>query len=131
MERLYRSGWLGLSALIVLAAAPVFAASEMIDRGGAVLGGLDKITARVSSFEAAIGETARFGTLLITIRACREAAPEDAPEAAAFLEIRDVKPDEDPESMFNGWMFASSPALSALQHPVYDVWVTGCSEKKP
>lgn len=110
---------------------PARAASDMIERDGAALQGLDKITARVSAFEIAVGQTARFGSLLITLRACREAPPIDPPEAAAFLEIKDVKPDEDPENLFSGWMFASSPALSTLEHPVYDVWVTGCRDKKP
>ena len=122
-----------MGAVLGLLAAPVpgFAASEMVDRGGAVLQGLDKITARVSSFSVDVGETAHFGTLLITLRACREAPPIDPPEAAAFLEVKEVRPDEQPEALFSGWMFASSPALSALEHPVYDVWVTACRDKKP
>ncbi len=109
---------------------PAATGSEMTDRSVAVLQGLDKITARVSTFEVAVGETARFGTLLITLRACREAPPIDPPEAAAFLEISEVKPDEAAAALFSGWMFASSPALSALEHPIYDVWVTGCHDKK-
>jgi hypothetical protein len=117
-------------AAFVLAPATGSAASEMVDKGTAVLQGLDKITARISTFEVAVGDTARFGTLLITVHACREAPPIDPPEAAAFLEIKEVKPDEAPAARFSGWMFASSPALSALEHPIYDVWVTGCHDKK-
>ena len=112
----------------VLMAAGTALASEMTDRGAATLQGLDKITARVSAIEVNVGETARFGSLLITLRACREAPPIDPPEAAAFLEIKEVKPDEQPEAVFSGWMFSSSPALSALEHPIYDVWVTGCRD---
>ena len=121
-----------ISVLVLSASLPAFgvAASEMSDRGVAVLQGLDKITARVSRFDVAVGETARFGTLLVTLRACREAPPIDPPEAAAFLEIKEVKPGEAPTALFSGWMFASSPALSALEHPIYDVWVTGCRERK-
>jgi hypothetical protein len=114
----------------LFATLPAQAASEMVDRDIAVLQGLDKVTARISTFEVAVGETARFGTLLITLRACREAPPIDPPEAAAFLEIKEVKPDEEPVTRFSGWMFASSPALSALEHPIYDVWVTGCHDRK-
>ncbi len=123
---------LTISVLVLSASLPAFgvAASEMSDRGVAVLQGLDKITARVSRFDVAVGETARFGTLLVTLRACREAPPIDPPEAAAFLEIKEVKPGEAPTALFSGWMFASSPALSALEHPIYDVWVTGCRERK-
>ena len=125
--------WLAVAVTMsatVLDGAPA-AASEMIDRSAAVLGGLDKTTARVSTIEVAVGQTATFGTLLITVRACREAAPIDPPEAAGFLEIKDDKPDEGSEQLFSGWMFASSPALSALEHPVYDVWVTACRDTKP
>ncbi len=115
------------AAMMVAGAVPV-AASEMTDRSGATLQGLDKITARVSGITVDVGETAHFGSLLITLRACREAPPIDPPDAAAFMEIKEVKPDEDPEQVFSGWMFASSPALSALEHPIYDVWVTGCRD---
>ena len=92
----------------------------------AVMQGLDKITARVSKFEAPIGETVRFGSFEIVVRACQKTPPEEPPESTAFLEITDVRPDEPARVVFKGWMFASSPALSAVEHPVYDVWVTGC-----
>lgn len=91
-----------------------------------VMQGLDKVTARVSTFDAPVGQTVKFGSLEITPRTCRKRPPEETPESAAFLEIRDVKPGEKPKLIFSGWMFASSPALSALQHPVYDVWVLDC-----
>ena len=118
------------AAMMVAGAAPGALASEMADRSGATLQGLDKITARVSAIEVDVGETARFGSLLITLRACREAPPIDPPEAAAFLEIKEVKPDEKPEAVFSGWMFSSSPALSAMEHPIYDVGVTACRDAK-
>lgn len=95
----------------------------------AVLQGLDKVTARVSTFEAAIGDTVRFGTLDIMVRACDKKPPEETPESAAFLDIWEVRPGEPAVSVFRGWMFASSPALSALEHPVYDVWVLDCASK--
>jgi hypothetical protein len=92
----------------------------------AVLQGLDKVTARISTFEAPIGVPVRFGSLEITARTCQKRPPEETPESAAFLEIRDIKPGESPVTVFTGWMFASSPALNALEHPVYDVWTTDC-----
>jgi hypothetical protein len=92
----------------------------------AVLQGLDKVTARISTVDALIGEVAHFGTLEITPHACFKTPPEEPPESAAFLEIWDAKPGEAREELFTGWMFASSPALSALEHPVYDVWVLDC-----
>lgn len=92
----------------------------------AQLQGLDKITARVSTFLAPIGQPVRFGTLVITARACRKRPPTETPESVAFLEIDDRKPGQDQVVLFKGWMFASSPALNALEHPVYDVWVLDC-----
>ncbi len=92
----------------------------------AVLQTLDKITGRVRTAETPIEQTLRFGTLDIMVRACRKKPPEETPESAAFIEIREVKPGETPRTLFTGWMFASSPAISALEHPVYDVWVIDC-----
>ena len=92
----------------------------------AVLQGLDKTTARVSTVEAPVGGMARFGTLEIVARACHKKPPTEPPESAAFLEIVDVRPDSPAVRVFSGWMFASSPAVSALEHPVYDVWVIDC-----
>lgn len=92
----------------------------------AVLQGLDKVTGRVSTIDAPMRTTVHFGTLEITPHACYKTPPEETPEAAAFLEIAEVTPDQPRREWFTGWMFASSPALSALEHPVYDVWVLDC-----
>ncbi len=118
--------WVGcaLAALGAAAGAPVAWAGEPV----AVLQGLDKVTARVSAIEAPLNRVVRFGTLEITVRACHKTPPEEPPESAAFVEIRDVKPGELGSDLFVGWMFASSPALSALEHPVYDIWVLDCAE---
>ena len=110
------------AALLALAPAPAAAANQ------ALLQGLNKITARVSPIEAPVDGAVMFGTLSITMRTCWKAPPEEPPESAVFLEIDDVKPGEDAVRLFTGWMFASSPALSALEHPVYDVWVLDCRE---
>lgn len=112
--------------LAALAASPVAA----LEGSGAALQGLDKVTARISSFEAPIGADVRFGTLDIEVKRCVKAPPEESPESAAFIEIKEVRPDETPRVLFLGWMFASSPALSALEHPVYDVWIKDCLNVK-
>lgn len=97
------------------------------DKGpAAILQGLDKVTARISTFAAPLGKTVSFGALRIVARACKKHPPEETPESSAFLEIEEVKPDEAPTKLFSGWMFASSPALSSLEDPVYDVWVIDC-----
>lgn len=92
----------------------------------AVLQTLDKVTGRVRTMDAPVEQTMRFGTLDIMVRTCRKRPPEETPESAAFVEVRDIKPGETPKTLFTGWMFASSPAVSALEHPVYDVWVLDC-----
>jgi hypothetical protein len=91
-----------------------------------VLRGLDKITAHVSNIQAPVGKTVSFGALRITARACDKHPPEETPESSAFLEIVEVRPGEPPRQLFSGWMFASSPALSAMENPIYDLWVLDC-----
>jgi hypothetical protein len=93
----------------------------------AVLQGLDKVTARVTVLKAPVGQEIAFGTLRITARACYQTPPTEPPESAAFLEIRALDGDR-LDLAFSGWMFASSPAISALEHPVYDVWVIDCED---
>ena len=68
----------------------------------------------------------RFGSLWITPRACHKKPPEEAPEAAAFLEIDQQNPNEPRLALMRGWVFASSRGLNALEHPVYDVWLVDC-----
>jgi hypothetical protein len=117
-------GGLALTVLLGLLDGRGVAASYPADT--VILQGLDKITARVSTIEAPVGKPVAFGSLSITARHCDKNPPEETPEAAAFLEIVDAKPGETPVKLFSGWMFASSPAVSALEHPVYDVWVIDC-----
>jgi hypothetical protein len=115
-----------LLTLLTAITLPGRALAEMIGEPVALLQGLDKITARVSKFEAPVGSPVQFGTLSIRVRDCEKAPPEDPPESAAFIEIDELRPGEDRVRVFSGWMFASSPALSALEHPVYDVNVLDC-----
>ena len=112
------------TVLLVSAICPEVAAEPY---GSAVLQALDKVTARVSKFEAPVGDSVRFGTLHIIARACDKRPPEETPESAAFLDISEIKPGETTEGVYRGWMFASSPALAAMEHPVYDVWVVDCN----
>ena len=100
---------------------------------------LDKITARTMTFEANVGNTIKFGSLYIKIQACKKSSPVDQPESAAFLQIWEARPakeddktapKEEAQWIFSGWMFASSPALSHMDHPVYDVWVLDCLNEK-
>lgn len=110
--------------------ATIFAAPSLADpHGTAVLQTLDKVTARVSTIDVGVGRTVRFGTLLIKVQKCDKRPPEETPESTVFLEISEQRPGESPVLTFAGWMFASSPALNALEHPVYDVWVIDCKDR--
>jgi hypothetical protein len=98
-----------------------------VEGKGAILQGLDKVTARISTLEASVGETVAFGSLTITVRRCQRSRPDQKLERAAFLEIDNTDPaTQQKKRVFSGWMFMSNPAISALEHPVYDVWVKDC-----
>lgn len=115
---------------VVLASVTAFAApvpDQMVDRPAARLRTLDKITARTSTLTLGVGKTATIGAMRVTLRACKDNPPTEATESAAFLEVEEVKPDDRAVPVFSGWMFSSSPGLSAMEHPVYDVWVLGCT----
>ncbi len=95
---------------------------------------IDKVTARTLTFEVNVGSTVKFGSLYIKLQACRKAPDIEEPESAAFMQIWEVS-NEDTEQekanwVFSGWMFASSPGLSAMDHPIYDVWVLECKDKE-
>ena len=115
--------------LLLLFAAPPSAAADSYPI--AVLQGLDKVTARAATLEAPVGQTVRFGTLQITAAVCEKHPPEETPEAAAFLDIVEQRAEQLPVDVFRGWMFASSPGLSSMQHPVYDLWVVDCVSSSP
>lgn len=125
-------------------AAAASPARIMEQRDMAVLQILDKVSARVTTLRVPVGSSAAFGLIFVTARSCQVSLPSDTPEAAAFLEISEVDLHSLPRSeesgrvinaantqrlLFTGWMFASSPALSALEHPTYDVTVLGCEAR--
>ena len=122
---------LALALVALLFGATDAIAAETIAEPIAVMQGLDKITARVSRFDAPIGRIVNFGTLSIVVRDYQKSAPEDQPENAAFVEIFENRPGEERLRLFSGWMFSSSPALSALEHPVYDVNLLECKGVAP
>lgn len=101
--------------------------SGAVAYNGAVLQGVDKITGRISTLEVPLNSPTSFGTLKIEVLACDKTPPEETPEKTAFLVIHDKNRETGAEAeVFRGWMFASSPAISALEHQVYDVWVKDC-----
>jgi hypothetical protein len=112
---------------VPVAAAP--APAEAQPQGGTQLQmrGLDKITGRPTSITAPIGKPVHFATFTITARFCYSTPPSETPETAAFVQIEDHRPDQPARKIFSGWMYASSPGLNAVEHPLYDVWVISCN----
>ena len=102
--------------------------AETIKNPVARFAGLDKITAKVTEFDVALDKSRMFGNLRVTARACHTRPPVEPPETLAFVEIEEIYIDKEnpPKRIFTGWMYASSPALHALEHPVYDVWLISC-----
>jgi len=88
---------------------------------------LDKITADTQTFDLEIGKTVAYGALRIRPQACKKTPPIEEPESASFLQIWEKMYEGTDEWVFSGWMFASSPSLSPMEHPVYDVWVMDCT----
>lgn len=105
---------------------PALAAAPSVEKPMAILRVLDKVTARVEEIDVQTERPYKFGTLFITAHSCRETTPDETPESAAFLEVSEIKAGQTEAGVFKGWMFASSPALSAMEHPVYDLWLMGC-----
>ena len=88
--------------------------------------GLDKITGRIISFEVGLNETVQFGTLQITPRVCYSRPPTEQPQTDAFAQVDEIDEDKKEKRIFSGWMFADSPGLHGVEHPIYDVWLIGC-----
>lgn len=143
----YRVGYIRstLSAAFLIASSVAGNAEPVGET--AIFTGLDKITARITRLEVPIGERVQFGTLEILADSCNKRPPTETPETTAFVEVFDIGKtlaDElsekevaesslprPPERLFSGWMFASSPGLNAVEHPVYDVWLIDCKMSVP
>jgi hypothetical protein len=113
-----------LTAALIIAANSAHA--EKIANPVAVFAGLDKITGRIISFDVYIDETVQFGALQVTPRVCYNRPPTEAPQTDAFVEVDEITLNRKVKRIFTGWMFAASPGLHAVDHPVYDVWLTDC-----
>ena len=124
MKRRFRRLALLAGAALLFIGAPALA--DKIKHPTAVFSGLDKITGRIISFEAAMGETVQFGSLQITPRVCYSRPPTEAPQTDAFAEVDEVAVDHSTHRIFTGWMFADSPGMHGVEHPVYDIWLTDC-----
>ena len=118
--------------LIVIAAAlAVFgqpAHAARLTNPIAVFAGLDKITGITTTFEIPIGEERRFGGLIVKPNACYSSPITEEPKTTSFVDVDQVESDNLRKDLFSGWMFAESPGLNAVEHAIYDVWLTGCRD---
>lgn len=118
---------IGLAALCALSAtAP--ASAERIENQVAIFSALDKVTARISKFEVALGQTVKFGALQVTPRVCFSRPSTEQPKTTTFVEVDELQLDGKQKRIFTGWMFAESPGLYGVEHPTFDVWLTECQK---
>lgn len=119
-----------LVALVVVLQSMPLAAETLepkVDYPVVQLRVLDRVTAIVEVVSVRAGESMTYGPLTIMVRKCRTGEDPLAPDSIAFLEIEDTDARGTVKRIFSGWMFAQSPSLSAMEHPVYDVWVESCA----
>ncbi|MCF1466844.1 DUF2155 domain-containing protein [Agrobacterium vitis] len=114
------------AAFSITATVPADAAR--ISNAVAVFSGLDKITGRITEFDVYINETVQFGALQVTPKACYSRDETEAQHVDAFVQIEEITLDRRIRQIFSGWMFADSPALNAIEHPIYDVWLKDCKQ---
>jgi hypothetical protein len=127
------SGWHGAGTALAAACAlglfafTTSARAERVENQTAVFAALDKVTASISPLNATLNSTQTFGALKVTARACYTREPTEPPKTSAFVEVDEVMLDGSRRRIFSGWMFAESPGLNALEHPVFDIWLTDCA----
>jgi hypothetical protein len=120
-----------LGALI--AAMPALAAetanAARISNPVAVFAGIDKITGRITTFDVYVNETVQYGALQVTPKVCYSRDETEAQKIDGFIEVDEITLDRKIRRIFSGWMFADSPGLNAVEHPIYDVWLTDCKQQ--
>src|SRR6185503_8342588 len=118
-----------MAGMSALGATP--ANAEKVQNPIAIFAALDKVTGRISHLEIPINETVQFGALKVTPRVCNTRPPTEPPHTSSFVEVDEVKLNGEIQRIFTGWMFAESPGLNAVEHPVFDVWLTSCKTPVP
>ena len=109
----------------------ISAQAQKIENPITTFAALDKVTARISPLKIRVGESVRFGALTVTPRVCYSRPPTEPPLTSAFVEVDEIKLTGEKQRIFTGWMFAQSPGLHAVEHPVFDVWLTSCKTDEP
>jgi hypothetical protein len=126
LSRLGKARLPALAACVCLLEMPAHA--QRVDNAIAIFAALDKVTAAVKQVTVQLNQTGEFRTLKITPRACYTRAPTEPPRTSTFVEIDEIMFDGKEKRLFTGWMFAESPGLNPLLHPVFDVWLTSCTQ---
>lgn len=115
-------------ALLGTAAVAGPASAQRIENGVAVFAALDKVTARISKLEVPLNETTKFGSLKLTPKVCYSRPTTEQPKTTSFVEVDEQMLNGQVKRLFTGWMFAESPGLHAVEHPVFDIWLTECRQ---
>ncbi len=122
------------SLLAVLAFAASVASqparADRLENTVAVFSALDKVTATIKILEVPLNQTVEFGSLKVTPHVCYSRPSTEQPKTTTYVDVEEVQLDGQQKQIFSGWMFAESPALNAVEHPVFDVWLTGCQKPK-
>jgi len=121
---------LGLALALVAAALATPVSAQRLENQVAIFAALDKVTAKISRLEVPLGQTATFGALKVTPRVCYTRAATEPPKTTTFVEVEEILLDGKEKRIFSGWMFAESPGINAVEHPVFDVWLTDCTHPR-
>ncbi len=116
------------AALCLMTCTSLNAAAERISNPVAVFTGLDKITGSTTTFEVKVGDEHQFGGLFVKADVCYSRPVTEEPKTTSFVEVNEIELDKSKKKIFSGWMFAQSPGLNAVEHPVYDVWLINCKD---
>lgn len=119
-------GLFAIGSLFTIASSSFAEENNRVSNPIAVFSGLDKITGRITTFDVYIGETYQFGALQVTPRICYTSEVDEATRTDGFVEVNEITLDKKIQRIFTGWMFADSPGLNAVEHPIYDIWLKDC-----
>jgi hypothetical protein len=123
-----RTRSIGVVLAVVSVLAGGSASAARIENPVAVFNGIDKITGRITTFDVYLNETVQYGALQVTPKVCYSRDETEAQKIDGFIEVDEITLDRKIRRIFTGWMFADSPGLNAVEHPIYDVWLTGCKQ---
>ncbi|WP_332060427.1 DUF2155 domain-containing protein [Bartonella sp. CB74] len=125
LKHIFYAAFMGI---VVIFASAGGVQAERVSNGIAVFAGLDKITGRTTRFEVLLGEAYQYGVLQVTPRVCYTSSKDEPTYTTGFIEVNEITLDKKIRRIFTGWMFAESPGLNAVEHPIYDVWLKDCKQ---